>query len=840
MMKNYSQISNRYMKENKKRTVLTIFGVALAAVLIFAIGTFLFSFRDAMIKEERNYSDYEFMINGLSREETEKISNNVEIKDSAIYIEDKDGYIVKGTDRMARILRGDDRYYSSVKRQKVVEGEAPSNSNEIVVDINTKNFLNVDIGDNVTLTGENGDTEFKVTGITESDGYNSAAPLNIYGYIDKDNLDANEKYMIYVNIKSDKNKQTIMDQVLSDADVEVVDGTKNQNQELLYLTGNGGSSEISKSLNMMAAFMVIVIMVCTITVIYNSFNISVIERIRYFGILKAVGATPKQIKRIIFKEGALIGLIALPLGCIIGFFALKLGIKLFIGNNVLFMTDFQVKFYPKILLVTVVLVAITIFLSIMGPARKAKKVSAVEAMKNNKEINIGKIKRRKGRIVGKIFGVEGSLAYKNIRRTPARFIITVIALTISLIMFNVFYGFLDYVKQTCVDVYGTVFYDAQLYKGSEDSPFTHEEIDEIESKNFSDNIYKFDMKHYSLLIPNDKLSSEYEEKTDMKFGQKRNSLVYNDTLVSKIESYAGGEKEINEANQYIKEGSITKGNGVILVDGRKITNKDGQKETIRGTTYKPGDKIRIAKPISLDENMILSDDQARSAIDNNDYIEVPIAAIAEKDPFSGQNITDSLEILMDTDTYTKYIGELKVNTMLFSFDDNSEKENEAVEYFDSIKESRGYSYYDLKAEFNQINDLFNQVEFFVYCFIIIITIISIVNIFNTISTNILIRKKEFSTLKAIGMQQKQLKKSVILEGTLYGIIASVFGGAISAALLALLVKLIGPMADVEYHFDFVAFIASIVVAILITYLATLIPLKKLSKLSIVEGIRDDE
>ena len=118
--------------------------------------------------------------------------------------------------------------------------------------------------------------------------------------------------------------------------------------------------------------------------------------------------------------------------------------------------------------------------------------------------------------------------------------------------------------------------------------------------------------------------------------------------------------------------------------------------------------------------------------------------------------------------------------------------------------------------------------------------ISIVNILNTISTNILIRRKEFSTLKAIGMTEKQLRKSVLLEGTLYGIISGIFGGVISAILLAVLVKFTSGMAVLEYKFDFAAFIGSIVIAILITYAATLIPLRKLNKLSIVEGISDDE
>lgn len=838
-MKSYSEISNKYMKENKKRTILTILGVAMATVLIFAIGTFLLSFRSAMIEEERKTSDFEFRISDLSHEQAQNISNNVEVKDSSIYTVNIENIgSIKGTDRSGLEYKGTPNYYKKIKREKIVEGEIPRKEDEAVIDINSKKFLNVDINDTVTLVLPEGEKQFKIVGITEDGNYRSDAPMGIFTYLDEDDLNSVDEYDVYLNIKSEKDKQNIVDKVLKDAGVESIGEKKHGNTELLYLTGNGGSSAITKSLNSMAAFVILVIVVCTVTVIYNSFNISVIERIKYFGILKAIGATPKQIRRIILKEGALIGLIAFPIGCILGFFGLKFGINIFLGTEkILFIDSFTVHFYPEVLVLTALIVAVTILVSIMGPSRKAKKVSAVEAMRNNKEISIGKVKRRRGRLIGKIFGIEGSLAYKNIRRTPARFIITVIALTISLIMFNVFYGFLDFSKQIMLDLYGTMSYDSELVKGNYED-FTNEEIEKIEKQDFASTIYKMHNTNYQLLVPEDKLNKKYEEEVGNKIAQNRNGIFYNNVLTVVSSCFAGEENVVNLASNYIKEGNIDDTSGVILIDGRKISNKDGENEVIRGTNYKVGDSIRIAKPVNS-ENSFTTEDKQR-AIDNNDYIEVPIIAIADKDPIYGQYGTDTLGIVMSDECYNKYIGEFKVNSLAFEFDGDTQKQNEAIEYFDSVQKTNGYVYGDLSQQLSMMEELFGQVEFFVYCFIIVITIISIVNILNTISTHIIIRKREFSILKAIGMTEKQLKKSVILEGTLYGIISGIFGGIISAGLLAVLVKLTVGMAVVEYKFDFVAFIGSIVAAILITYIATLIPLRKLRRLSIVEGISDDE
>ncbi|MCR4942878.1 MAG: ABC transporter permease [Clostridium sp.] len=121
-MKNYIELSSKYMRENKKRTVLTILGVALATVLIFAIGTFLFSFKDTMLLQERNASDYEFKLSKLNNEQVDKIANNVEVKDSSIYTADTETiYPINGTDRTAYISKGDKRYYEKIRLNYEIE-----------------------------------------------------------------------------------------------------------------------------------------------------------------------------------------------------------------------------------------------------------------------------------------------------------------------------------------------------------------------------------------------------------------------------------------------------------------------------------------------------------------------------------------------------------------------------------------------------------------------------------------------------------------------------------------------------------------------------------------------
>ena len=842
-MKNYSEISNRYMKQNKKRTSLTVLGIILATVLIFAVGTFLLSFRDSMLVEQRRTGgDYEFILRNITSEQVDKIKNNAEVKDTSLLLSSDDEYTIEGKDEILTFEYGNKDYYEKMQTSPIKEGRVPTKENEILINQSVKSLLKVNVGDKINLKSRNGNEKVvEVVGIEEGTLYSGNNVFYVKDYLNDKNLDQNAEYNLYLNLKSGKNKQDIIAKITEQNNINKE--SINNNSSVLYLTGNGGNQYVSDALRNMAIFVIATIIICTIVVIYNSFNISVIERIRYFGILKAIGATPKQIKRIIYKEGFLMGLIALPLGCIVGFLALKYGIKIFIGDTLMFIESFKVGFYPVIILVTAILVAITIFLSILMPARKANKISAVDAIRNKNEIKLGKLKRRKGRIVGKIFGVEGSIAYKNIRRTPFRFIITCLALTVSIIMFNVFYGFVDFAKQSVMQQFMYSPFDAQLSNEVTDSGLKDEDIKEIESKDFIRKEYKFYIDYANLAIPKDSVNLDYSDKVGR--NPFHDSFPSSDMVdASGTQIYVGGNDELNIIDRYIVDGKVDleklKKNGVILLDGYQIRNEDGDIESVQATKYKVGDKIRIPKLDNYSRNVENASRNIEEAIKNKDYYELEVVAIANREPLMGNTLYSAPQLMFHEDLFKTMVKDFNYNGMFFDFEGDDEAREEAIKYFSNFADEKELVYQDLGDLQQEVDSIYGQIEFFVYCFNAIVTIISVVNIFNTISTNLLLRRKEFSTLKAIGMTEKQLKKSVLLEGTLYGILSAIIGGGVSAVLLGLLVKLGAGFAEVQYNFDFIAFAISIICAIGVTYIATVIPMNKLKKLTIVEGISEEE
>lgn len=828
-MKNYSDIATRYMKENKKRTSLTILGIVLATVLIFAIGTFLLSFRNSLIKDCRSERDSEFTIHCKTSEELDKLINNVEIKNYSLGQSNNEvSYQVKNSDLMATLELGDSNYYKKIVHDKLVDGHYPKKDNEVIINSIAKKKLNCEIGDNIVLINNEGiEEEYVISGISKVNGYYSSNDIVVNGFLSEEDLSEDTKagFDAYVNLKSDSDKQEIINKVIKDAGITVEEGTKTDNSRLLYLTGNGGNEDTNNGIRNIAIFVIAIVIICTITVIYNSFNISVIERIKYFGILKSIGATNKQIKRIIYKEGLLMALIALPIGCLIGFFALKFGVQIFLGNKVLLM-DLDINFYPIIILITLIVVGLTTFISIMGPARKVKKITAVEAMRNKNEIKLGKIKKRKNRIIGKIFGIEGSIAYKNIRRTPMRFIITVVALTISIVLFNVFYSFIDYAKQFTQQQFMDIPFESQLISSEHERSFSDEELQKIQSLEYFRDMYKYIVKQNG--------SAYIEKNRTTKYAQGSNHQEKGYVEIRSDLYGVSSNKELDLIKDQIIEGSLDydklKDNGVVLVDGFKVVDTDGNKKIGRLTDYKVGDKIRI--PINIQGE--LTDENI-----NNNTIEVTVVAISNKSLLGGSYNANKIELIFLKDVYNNLIENKNYNLLTFN-SKNDEAKEDAISYFDKVSEELGYSYVDLGDYSKKMTDLYNQVEFFVYCFVIAITIISVVNIFNTISTNLLLRKKEFATLKAIGMTEGQLSKSIILEGTLYGIMSSIVGGILSVILSKLLINAGGGVADFSYEFPIVAFSLSILVAISITYISTLVPLRKLKKQTIVEGISDDE
>ncbi|WP_055669186.1 ABC transporter permease [Desnuesiella massiliensis] len=874
-MKSYIDITTRYLKLHKKRTLLTIIGIIMSVALICALGTIIYSFGDNRIETSKKYSgDYEAAYSNLSSKEADIIKNHASLKNvsltttlglTKIYDTPKEALkpsIPKY--RFINLKAFDENAFDKTFNIELLEGTYPKNKNEIIVERGALKYLKPDIkiGDTVVLyfgdrkvpnstktLPENSwsddesfevtsKLEFKLVGICKEKGFGTRnITFNGYTYLEEDMK--KENITAYTNIISKANKRDIAKEIAHNINPNI---ELKFNNELLKYYAQGSNLDLNKTLLGTIIFIVSIIVICTIAVIYNSFNISVIERISQFGILRSVGATPSQIRKIVFKEAFMMSIIGIPLGLLSGVYAMK--ILLLVLGNISFLgsssnSSFKMNVHIEVLLISSLIGILTIFLSVILPARAAGKISPLEAVRNPSALKIRNIKKvSKGKIIGLFFKTEGILAYKNVNRNKKRFLVTVFSLVISIVMFITFNTFIDYVKLSN-DPNKTKYFDA-FYISYGGTPFTDSDYSEMKKLPGVEAAYKYMDTDTMIAIPKNKINPKYEERTTRKpyiEEYKDYAFIHNFRIM-------GFDNEaLKLCEKTLLDGKIDidalDNMGIILVNKNVVINNKSKEIKENFSTYKVGDIIKLPKTSDIsDYDKQLG--EIKNSIDNNNFWNLKILAIIDYEPVLTTSPQDSLFFITTEKAYTTLVGNKNFTKIPMKLSEDNSKREEVRKYFEdkSIYETTQFYDYKESAEKNKRMEL--ELSVLVYGFISVITLISSVNIINTISTNLLLRKREFATLQAIGMTQQQLKNMIYLEGTLHGIVASIIGSVVGCMLSYVLNKLIGNSFDIPWIIPYKAILISTAGAILITLLSTLLPLRKIKSQNIVDTIRMEE
>lgn len=831
-MKSYSDITLKYLKENKKRTLFTIIGIILSLSLISGVGFLGLSVRDLLYDNAiKNSGDYEFGFWNVDKKVISILRNDVDLdKVGVITNADSGSYKLGGFEDCTIYITSEDEVcLKDIFKTELTEGRLPENGSELIISDEAKEYLKLELNDKITLNEINyknekeikvGVKEFTIVGFTKESFPSDGTWLNGITFLEK--IENNKTYDIKFTVKDNKNKyQTVLSKAKRlNIEEELIDS----NNDLLALRGQSEYKGINDVIKGISIFVIIIIMITTIFLIYNTINISITERMAEFGILRSIGATPKQIRNLVIKESLILCLISIPFGVLSGFIGVWITVKLLESNISMMFNDsiLTVKFYPSIILFTLIIGVITIFIASFGPARKAGKVSPISIIKGSSG---GSIKYYNGKIVRKIFGVEGWVAYKNIRKNSKRFIVTILSLSISLIMFILFTTLnmkrldeLAYINKSSL-THGNIYLRKDI---------VNEVSDKIKNINGIDEVYiqPYLWLEYLALDPaliTDEFKSSYGYESD-EFLNNITILGYDDNSL----------KELGVENG-LKDGEV------IIINSFARYNEDGKLENINISNLEEDDtfKIPVSNFSTLEENFLglLIED-----LNNDNCIEFKVKKILDKNPFESDYNYDFKIIMskdflekINTSEYIRYELKFKYTNI------NDEKLTEsASNEIQSIEEDYKLTLNDLNADNKMQQQMWTVINVFVYGFIVIISLIGIVNVVNTISLNILLKKKEFGTLGTIGMSERQLSKMVILEGMLHGIISSIIGGIISLGLVLIAVKIINFGLTVSNKIYWQPFVIGFTINLLVVLIASLIPLNKLKKMSLVETIRNIE
>ncbi|MBU5294769.1 ABC transporter permease [Anaerosalibacter bizertensis] len=873
MIKNYKQITYRYLKVQKKRTILTIIGIILSVALITAIGTMVVSIRDAAIKDViKRTGDYHVVFTNVPADKIDKITKNVEVEKSGITKAKGYAPLRETTEEERRedmpipykylSVRGYDKESLDILPYKVKEGRFPVSSDEIVLEKLLLEYLpkKPKVGDRIVLSlgkrmlkEENGretvepqylnggfsfsdlgerfekeeEKEYTVVGIMESDNvwHESHIYDTIVGLDKKDLKDNN--YDIYVRFSSvnkarDKAEKIAKNIGLSEENIQY-------NDDLLELSAQSPSKALNNALVQILIFIIALVIVATVAVIYNSFNISVLERISQFGLLRSVGSTPKQIRDMVFKEATLLSAIGIPIGLFCGVLAMKIVLYIISLIKFDFVADLEIVISPIVFLISSILGLVTVYLSAYGPAKKAGKISPLDAVRNTggfKKETFKKVKSSK--LIKKLFGMEGELAYKNLRRNRKRFVITVFSMVISIVLFISFSSFSNYIFSIGAvsdDEVGNFF----IYSpGDLDLNSISKELKNMEDVK---RVYKSSIGFVDALVEDDAISPKLKELNEGYYDEKRQGS----TVVSNSNIMTFGNDNMDALKPYLKDGTIdveklNSENGVLVVTTIPGYNEETNKGAIiEGFNFKIGDKILIWENLG-------------DAPDGN-LKEVKVMGILERGLLSNEfkyNLNGGLNIVSTEEIYDKLIDGHS-NSEVYIEMEREGNNGPVREYLAELEEKdSNFHYVDYSEQAEEERKVNIIMNIFLYGFVAVIALISCVNIINTISTNLILRTRELAMIKAVGMAQKSVKKMVALESIYYGLIATIYGGIIGTGLSYVLYKIVMEIREFEWMIPWNSILISSIGAIAVALISAYIPLKRINNGNIIDKIKMEE
>lgn len=621
-----------------------------------------------------------------------------------------------------------------------------------------------------------------------------------------------------------------------------------------------------KALFTVAAVVALIIILTSVYCIKNSFNISITEKIRQYGMLASVGATRRQIKSSVKTEAAMLGVVGIPVGTMSGILASLILVKVV---NVLSAgwLNVALSFHTSLpaLILAVILSIATIYFSATGSARRAAKVTPLEAIRNTKEIKIKSAKLKTPAIIGRIWGIGGVISYKNIKRNNKKYRTTVTSIVICSVTFIVISYFMSVAFSMVGMSYASTDYNIGInmsYKKDIDIEKLSKLVSGIEG--VDDYLvgagYDFD-------VDKPKYTKEYGEYCRQLYDDSEDVSQMFLITVLDDKSY---DKYASDAG--IKNAAA----GAILVNKGTfdVYNENSSKyvkKEMELYKYKAGDTIECGYNVyddaSSDDNAVEGDIESStesSTEDNSGYVDeetinngvrktvdVTIAGVTDNVPIGYKGYSNTL-LFMNQKGFESLWGDGKngneikpgyasylayvVAENADEYQDTFEKETEGNPEYSQI------SFYvsNLDKEMRDEKSLFTLLGVFAYGLIVVIALIGITNIINTLSTGMELRSREFATLRSIGMTDKQFVGMVRLESVFISVKALVIGVPLGILISYLLCVMMNRMDDaIIYEPPYKAIILCILVVIMLIYAIMKLSMTKLRHNNIIETIKNE-
>ena len=847
-----NKLTLSHLKTNKSRSIVTVLGITVSVAMITAVFVALASFINLFGTLARSSDgDWHFQISQLTQSQVTQLKEDDRVDKVGLYDHTYLNYSFENLPMKYSVgsvaALNNDNINMLVQCQ--YEGTLPKDENEIVVqkDFIEKNGLDWKIGDVITIPygtrqiiidsqeqeilsgpytrGETfvkqGERQFVLTAILKTN-----PPIGEDIFTSCDNISLDDTDAVYIKM-TNPGLETYdeFDDILEK--INAKDNYHRANSDLLsseYAIESGGTIA---SLLPIVAIILAIILVASVVLIYNAFAMSLNEKIRYLGMLSSVGATKKQKKNSIYFEGFILGLIGLPLGILSGVTGIGITLSL-LGDKIIstgmlnFADDDNLKMNVVvpwwIVLIIIFISAITIFASCVIPAKKASKITPIDAIRQSNVIKVKAKKLKSPKIIKAIFGYEGELAYKNLKRNGRKARVITVSIALSVILFLSSNYFCNIFVQAANVEKSFPYQISVNQRLSQEDTFDDDVVETIKNSKNVDDVYSTTQEFHMI--------QKKGEETD--FNELRNP----DYLTNPYKNLFNKNKMITFF--YIDDDHFNE-----LCTKNGIDSNNYYSSEVKGLLLND-----IAHSNSY--NPVYNENVVGTELCSSYNFDITIGGLVKYDKeISECNFVanGALAVFVPFSTFIQTVSDKTdiENNIGISYgietDDHEQVCEELYNAFDNEKFSN-VIVSDLQESQQVMDTIVLILQVFIYGFISLISLITIFNIVNTVSTGIISRRKEFAMLQSVGMTPKGFNRMLVLESAFYGIKALIFSLPISA-LISYGMNLALANESIPFIFDYRMYIAVTLVVMAIIGFTMIYSVKQVRKQNIIETLKDD-
>lgn len=857
-MKIINKLTWRHLWVNRRRTVITLFGIIISVAMVTAVFTSVGSLMRSLSDITAAYDGaWHAQYMNLQDKDVQTLSKQKNVKTIGLLadIGQMDCNTKEDSGRNETSIIAGNQNLFAINKMKPAAGRLPNNTRELMVTKSylQRNKLNWKVGDTVTVqttsyptgaqeaeaTGGEPIVEnrtFTVCGILEVQnqltGMNSAFcgmdDTVAGGYtaqVQFSNLGSNTPKDIKAAAKAVYGKAVNSDW----SDLYTI------HTDYLMYNGVQMSDGIARALYGFVAVILLIIILASVFMIYDSFAVSYQQRARYLGMLASVGATRTQKRGSVYFEGFILGCIGIPIGILCGIGGIAVTLRALSDSfmkTVMVATGDSIRLHAvvdwKIIVFSVLISALTIFISAWIPAHRASKITPIEALRQTNTVKVKKAKKLKtSRLRQKLFGFEDVLAVKNYKRNAKRSRTVVFALAVSVILFLSTANFTGMLTNALDNEYDGMSFDVYESVNSSDGPLS---VDLVEKLNKE--VSRMPGIESMRICADNEMMVDGLDKQLTAEAKKANMdrSVY--VLGVDNDTFAALAKEAGIDPSVCQDDKIPTG---ILINRVHVATEKKQSLVLNPLQGSLAGQTLTGSMVGYNS-------------EGNELYAKYTAKVAAQMNKEASNLGSFMHptLVVPMHSYLVHFPSVLAEDNIVSYAryyiTAQDHDRVYTEVSDLLSDTKGISHtgYDAAAQAETMRALRIVVMTFGYGFITLITLISVMNIINTISSGMEERRREFAMIKSVGMTPRSFKKSIYLENIRYGVMALVWGLPVSFGLDFLMYKILGSSFDYGYTFRWYYYLAAALAVFAVIAIALLYAVDKIKKDNIIETLKRDD